>query len=38
MILRRYHEESPYEYQEIDKILKRILRTYYFPKMNKVVK
>jgi Integrase zinc binding domain len=38
MILRRYYEESPHGHQGIEKTLKRISRTYYFPEINKVVK
>jgi len=38
MILRYYHKETPYRHQGIEKTLERILRTFYFPEINKAVR
>jgi hypothetical protein len=38
MILKFYYKELPYRYQGVEKTLKRILRTFYFPRINKVVR
>jgi Integrase zinc binding domain len=38
MILKLYYKESLYRHQGIEKTLKHILRTFYFPRINKAVK